>query len=90
MDISGQVWTRVVAKRNPTHQIDAIVWTFLDRSRPNFHCQGGKTGGPRTAWLAHGKRVAEITGNQLVISRRFRALTARVQKYKNARFKYEA
>src|SRR5260370_38095295 len=23
-----------------------IMWTFPDRSRPNFHCQGDKTGGP--------------------------------------------
>jgi hypothetical protein len=36
----------VKARRIPTALTRTIVWTFPDRSRPNFRRQGGKTGGP--------------------------------------------
>ena|ERR1700719_1774443 len=35
----------VKAKRIPTALTGTIMWTLLDRTRPIFRCQGGKTGG---------------------------------------------
>src|SRR4051812_2773829 len=45
MDSAGQVPT---LKEGAPFSIRTIVWTFLDRSRPNFQPRGGKTGGPST------------------------------------------
>ncbi len=43
MDTTGQVRT---LKESALPPIRTTVWTLLDTSRPNFHRQGGKTGGP--------------------------------------------
>lgn len=62
MDTTGQVRT---LKESALPTILATVWTFLDRIRPDFHRQGGKTGGPpsscRSKFSAYDFRLRTIS-----------------------------